>query len=91
MLLLLLLLVLRLPNFSEPYWYGDEGIYLTIGQALNKGYRLYSEIVDHKTPLIYVFAQTGSQLYFRLLLVFWMVVATAGFYRLTYLLFPASD
>ena len=90
MLLLLLLLVLRLPNFSEPYWYGDEGIYLTIGQALNKGYRLYSEIVDHKTPLIYVFAQTGSQLYFRLLLVFWMVVATAGFYRLAYLLFPGK-
>ncbi len=79
-LLLLLVLLLRLPNFAEPYWYGDEGIYLTIGQALNKGYGLYSEIIDHKTPLIYVLAQVGTQTNFRLLLVLWMLATTKFFY-----------
>jgi len=34
---LLLLLILRIPNFFEPYWYGDEAIYLSLGNALNKG------------------------------------------------------
>ncbi|MBD3279784.1 MAG: hypothetical protein GF390_03690, partial [Candidatus Pacebacteria bacterium] len=32
--LLSVIAILRLPNFFEPYWYGDEAIYLTIGNAL---------------------------------------------------------
>jgi hypothetical protein len=79
-LLLLLVVILRLPNFSEPYWYGDEGIYLTIGQAMNRGSLLYSEIIDHKTPLIYYLAQVSSQLNFRILLFAWMIVSTVAFY-----------
>lgn len=81
--LLLLVVALRLPNLSEPYWYGDEGIYLTIGQTLNRGATLYSEIVDHKTPVIYWLAQVGTQLNFRLVLIGWMLAATTLFYQLS--------
>lgn len=45
---------LRLPSLIEPYWYGDEGIYETIGLALTKGRLLYAQIWDNKPPLLYV-------------------------------------
>jgi hypothetical protein len=82
LVLLALLVILRLPNFFEPYWYGDEGIYLTIGTALRQGSRLYAEIIDHKTPLIYYLAMTPTQLWFRVLLLVWMSVTTWFFYQL---------
>lgn len=81
-LLLLLLTVLRLPNFFEPYWYGDEAIYLTLGQALNDGAVLYQDIIDHKTPIIYYLARTDSQFNFRLLFYFWMLATTSFWYLL---------
>lgn len=81
---LLLMVLLRLPNFSEPYWYGDEGIYLTIGEALSRGVKLYSEIIDHKTPLIYYLAWGGDQLNFRILLFFWMAATTVFFYHIAH-------
>lgn len=82
LLLLALLLLLRLPNFFEPYWYGDEGIYLTIGNGLRQGKILYSQIIDHKTPLIYYLAAVGSQLQFRLLTFIWMSLASIAFFHL---------
>ena len=82
LLALLLLLALRIPNFFEPYWYGDEGIYLTIGNAIRNGERLYTEIVDHKTPIIYFLATVPTQLYFRLLTLGWMVISTILFMQL---------
>lgn len=85
--LLLLVIVLRIPNFFEPYWYGDEAIYLTIGNALNNGVKLYSQIIDHKTPLIYYLAMVPDQFSFRLLLLGWMLVTTSCFYYLAYQLF----
>ena len=27
--------LLRLPSLIEPYWYGDEGIYEVVGQAMS--------------------------------------------------------
>jgi len=80
LILLLILLVLRIPNLAEPYWYGDEAIYLTIGTALRHGVELYAGIVDHKTPLIYYLAMTPTQLWFRILLLVWMSVTTLLFY-----------
>jgi len=80
--LLLLFTILKLPTFSEPYWYGDEGIYLTIGTALNHGSKLYVDIVDHKTPVIYWLAQVGGQLEFRILLYFWMLLTTAALFSI---------
>ena len=55
-LLALLVLFLRLPSLFEPFTYGDDGIYLTLGQAINKGLLLYQEIHDNKPPLIYLTA-----------------------------------
>jgi hypothetical protein len=65
--LCLLVFLLRIPTFAEPYWYGDEAIYLTIGNALRHGERLYLDIVDHKTPIIYYLAMVPSQTSFRML------------------------
>lgn len=86
-ILIALVVVLRIPTFFEPYWYGDEGIYLVLGEALNRGKVLYAEIIDHKTPLIYVFAQVGSQLQFRLLMLGWLIAATAAYIYLSKQLF----
>lgn len=83
LILLLLVLVLRLPTLFEPYWYGDEGIYLTIGNALRHGEILYQDIVDHKTPLIYYLAMVPSQAWFRVLTTGFMLVATATWYQIT--------
>lgn len=82
--IILLIVVLRIPTYFEPYWYGDEAIYLTIGNAMNHGAILYQDIVDHKTPLIYYFARVGSQLSFRVLLTGWMVVASLAFFGVLY-------
>jgi len=46
--------LLRLPSVSEPYWYGDEGIYEVIGSALAHGRILYSQIWDNKPPVLYL-------------------------------------
>ncbi len=78
-LVLLSIVILRIPTFFEPYWYGDEAIYLTIGNAMNNGARLYAEIVDHKTPLIYYFARVPDQVSFRILLLGWMIMTTVAF------------
>jgi hypothetical protein len=78
--LLLVIIFLRIPNFFEPYWYGDEAIYLTIGNALSNGAYLYQDIVDHKTPLIYYLAMVPTQFWFRVLLLGWMLVTTTAFY-----------
>ncbi len=49
-----LFFLLRLPSLIEPYWYGDEGIYQTIGFALRNGRLLYDGIWDNKPPLLYL-------------------------------------
>ncbi len=81
LLSLLLLVVLRVPNFFDPYWYGDEAIYLTLGQSIRAGRALYTGIVDHKTPIIYYLATVPNQFSFRLLLTFWMIITTTAFYQ----------
>jgi hypothetical protein len=88
--LLLFLLILRLPNFCEPYWYGDEGIYLTLGQSMRYGERLYVDIIDHKTPIIYYLAMVPNQIWFRILMVATMGVATVLFYRFAQKIFKGQ-
>lgn len=83
LLLLTFMLLLRLPNLAEPYWYGDEAIYLTIGVAMRNGAILYKEIIDHKTPLIYFFAMVPGQVWFRLLNIIWMGVTTTFFFSIS--------
>lgn len=50
----LLFFFLRLPSLFEPNWYGDEGIYQTIGLALKNGALLYKDIWDNKPPILYI-------------------------------------
>lgn len=85
-----LVIVLRLPNLVEPYWYGDEAIYLTVGTGMRHGLKLYKEIVDHKTPLIYFFAMVPSQLAFRFFTIGWMIATTGFFYSLAKRFFSSS-
>ena len=82
-LLFALVVFLRIPSYFEPYWYGDESIYLTVGTALNQGKTLYRDIVDHKTPIIYYLARVPNQLSFRILLTLWMFPVVAAFFYIT--------
>jgi len=77
-------IILRLPSLFEPYWYGDEGIYLTIGNAIRKGLILYSQIHDNKPPTLYYLAAIGQTVFgFRLLLSLFMIPTIYYFYRLS--------
>ena len=44
---------LRFPSLFEPNWYGDEGVYQTLGIGMNAGRLLYKGIFDNKPPLLY--------------------------------------
>lgn len=91
MLFLLLVTLLRIPSLFEPVWYGDEAIYLTVGNALNQGKLLYSQIIDHKTPLIYyVAALAPSITWFKAFLLGWMLLTTTAFLNLANQLFNRS-
>lgn len=80
--LVLLVIFFRLPNLFEPYWYGDEGIYLTIGNAMRKGVPLYQGIIDHKTPIIYYLAMVPNQMWFRVLNFLWSGASVILFFLL---------
>lgn len=64
--------VLRIPSLFEPYWYGDEGVYMTLGLAIRRGLTLYSQIHDNKPPLLYLAsALAGNLMWLRVLLMAW--------------------
>lgn len=76
-------ILLRLPSLYEPNWYGDEGIYLVLGQAIRKGLILYRDIHDNKPPLLYYFAALSSTVFgFRLFLSIVMIPTIYFFYLL---------
>src|SRR5260370_4820629 len=81
--------LLRLPSLLEPYWYGDEGIYETIGLALSKGRFLYTQIWDNKPPLLYLTYGLfqGDQFSVRLLSLFFGITSTIAFLYLSQKLF----
>jgi len=88
LILLFLVLLLRIPLLFEPFTYADEGIYLTLGQALRKGLVLYRDIHDNKPPLLYlVAALTGSFSVYRLVYFLWGLATIGVFYRLAAILF----
>lgn len=81
--------ILRLPSLFEPFSYGDELIYLTLGDGIRKGLLLYRDVFDHKTPfLYYVAAVAGNVFWFRFILGVWMLVTTVLYYKLISFLFP---
>lgn len=82
-ILAFLFIILRLPSLFEPYWYGDEGIYLTLGQAIRRGLHLYSKIHDNKPPTLYYLASIFPTLFgFRFLLLIFMVPTIYLFQKL---------
>lgn len=88
---MLLVVVLRLPNLFEPYWYGDEGIYLAVGQAMRHGAALYEEIIDHKTPLIYYWAAVAySLVWLKVMLLFLSLTGLWFFHNLCQRFMPTA-
>jgi hypothetical protein len=86
-----ILLILRIPNFFEPYYYGDEMIYLAIGEGIRQGLPLYLSLHDNKPPLLYLTAAISGNLFiFKAILAFWNLVTVYGFWRLVKHLFPQS-
>jgi hypothetical protein len=84
LILIFVFLFLRLPSLFEPYWYGDEGIYLSLGQGIRKGLVLYSQIHDNKPPSLYYLAAISQTVFgFRLLLLIWMISTIYLFWKLS--------
>lgn len=81
--ILLGILLLRIPSFFEPFSYGDEMIYLTLGNAARKGLVFYRDIHDNKPPFLYYLAGiSGNVFFFRMILAVWMLLTTVQFWRL---------
>lgn len=75
--------LLRIPSFFEPYNYGDEMIYVTLGNAVRKGLILYKDIHDNKPPFLYlVAALAGNLFWFKVILAAFSLVALYFFWKL---------
>lgn len=87
----LFLLILRIPSFFEPYYYGDEMIYMALGEGVRQGIPLYSELHDNKPPLLYLTAALSGNLFiFKTILAFWSLITVYGFWKLVKHLFPSK-
>ncbi len=85
------LLILRIPSFFEPYYYGDEMIYLALGEGIRQGIPLYLGLHDNKPPLLYLTAAAASNLFiFKVILAFWNLITVYGFWKLVKHLFPTN-
>ena len=90
--ILCLIFILRIPSFFEPYYYGDEMVYMTLGQGVHQGVTLYKDIYDNKPPLLYLTAAvSGSLFWFKIILAFWNLVTIVFFYKLAKLLFEKNE
>ena len=86
---LAIVLVLRIPSFFEPFSYGDEMIYLTLGEGVRQGEVLYRDLHDNKPPLLYIIAAiAGSVFWFKVILAFWNLITIVLFWKLGKVLFP---
>lgn len=54
LLLLAIAFFLRCPVFLYPFFNGDEATYSAIANSMLHGNTLYSSVVDHKPPMIYL-------------------------------------
>lgn len=87
-LLVFLAIVLRIPTLFEPYWYGDEAIYLTLGEGVRQGLLLYRDLFDHKPPLIYLLAAiSGGLFWFKFALLLSSVLSIVLFWKLALRIF----
>jgi 4-amino-4-deoxy-L-arabinose transferase-like glycosyltransferase len=90
--ILALIFILRIPSFFEPYYYGDEMVYMTLGQGMRQGLTLYKDIHDNKPPLLYMTAAVAGNLFwFKVILAFWNIVTIIVFYKLAKFLFEKNQ
>ncbi|MCJ7792646.1 MAG: hypothetical protein MUP45_01590 [Candidatus Marinimicrobia bacterium] len=90
-LVLILVFFLRLPSLFEPFTYGDEGVYLTLGQAARKGLVFYRDIYDNKPPLLYLLAAlAGSFSAYRFLFFVWSFLTVFVFSRFSQVFFKKN-
>jgi len=91
-IILAVVLFLRIPSFFEPFNYGDEMIYLSLGEAVRRpDMVLYRDIHDNKPPLLYIFAAVaGNVFWFRVILAFWSFATVIIFWKLSEALFPKN-
>lgn len=86
-----ILLILRIPSFFEPYYYGDEMIYLALGEGVRQGIPLYLGLHDNKPPLLYLTAAISGNLFiFKVILAFWSIATVYIFWKLVKHLFPQA-
>jgi 4-amino-4-deoxy-L-arabinose transferase-like glycosyltransferase len=91
-IILAVALILRIPSFFEPYSYGDEMIYLTLGEAVRQGKTLYLFAHDNKPPLLYLTAAlAGNLFWFKAILAFWALATVVVFWRFVEALFPKKE
>ncbi len=84
-------LLLRLPSLFEPFTYGDEGVYLTLGQAARRGLVFYRDIHDNKPPMLYLVAALAENFSaYRLIFFAWSFATLFAFYRLSQALFKKN-
>jgi hypothetical protein len=84
-----IVLILRIPTFFEPFSYGDEMIYLTLGEGIRRGLTLFKDIYDNKPPLLYLLAAlAGNVFWFKAILAFWNTITIVLFWHLSQALFP---
>lgn len=92
LILLAVVFVLRIPSFFEPYSYGDEMIYLSMGEAVRQGVPLYKTIHDNKPPLLYLTAAlAGNLFWFRTILCIWNLFTIVVFWKLTQVILKRNE
>ncbi|MDP3955068.1 MAG: hypothetical protein Q8Q15_01765 [bacterium] len=91
-LIFILVFFLRLPSLFEPYSYGDEAIYLTLGEGARQGLVFYRDIHDNKPPILYLLATiSGGLFWFRFILLVWNLATIYAFLKLALTLFPNRE
>lgn len=81
--ILALVFILRIPSFFEPYYYGDEMIYMTLGEGVRQGQVLYKDLHDNKPPFLYWTAAIAGNLFmFKVILAFWNLATIIIFWKL---------
>jgi 4-amino-4-deoxy-L-arabinose transferase-like glycosyltransferase len=91
LLVLILVFLLRLSSLFEPFTYGDEGVYLTLGQAVRKGLVLYRDIHDNKPPLIYLLAALARTFsVYRILFLVWSFLTVFVFFQFSQAFFKKN-
>jgi len=92
LIFLSVVIIFRIPSFFEPYSYGDEMIYLALGQGIRQGIPLYRGIYDNKPPLLYIVAAiAGNLFWFKAILAFINIISISFFWKLSEILFPKKN